>query len=159
MAGKEKSRQEIIASMIQNGREHSRLFVLFSELIAKRLGLSAADGECIDFLMDAGSATAGDLAKLTGLTTGAITGVIERLKRAGLVTAKSDPRDKRKTVIKPIMGKLRKSIQFYISHEKTANKQVYSRYSLKELETIADYHRRVTNILANEINKLNSGKK
>jgi len=147
-------RTSILGSIRKHGREQSRLSVLFRELVARRFGISAADGECVDFLMEVGSATAGDLAKLTGLTSGAITGVIGRLKKAGLVTAKRDPQDRRRVVVRLIEERLKKGVALYASYLKAADKQVYSRYSIGELETIAGYHRRMRAVLSREIKKL-----
>src|SRR5437868_15519034 len=84
------------------GREESRLSIMFRELIAKRFGVSATDLECVDFLIEQGSATAGELARLTGLTTGAVTGVIRRLTNAGVVTAQPDPTDRRRVIVTPV---------------------------------------------------------
>src|SRR5262245_60338205 len=130
-----------LALLMKHGREHSRLSVLFREIVAARFGISAADAECVDFLLEAGSATAGDLARLTGLTTGAITGVIRRLKAAGLVTATRDPRDRRRVVVRLVAKTFKKGFALYTSYATAANAHVYSRYSLRQLETLADYHR------------------
>jgi MarR family transcriptional regulator, organic hydroperoxide resistance regulator len=82
MAAKRQRRSDIIASIMKYGREESRLSIMFRELIAKRFGVSATDLECVDFLIEEGAATAGELARLTGLTTGAVTGIIRRLTRS-----------------------------------------------------------------------------
>jgi len=98
--------------------------------------------------------TAGDLARLTGLTTGAITSVIRRLKKAGLVTAKRDPADRRRVVVRLVSERLNRGIERYASYTKASNEDVYARYSLRKLETIADYHRRMADVLSAEIQKL-----
>jgi MarR family transcriptional regulator, organic hydroperoxide resistance regulator len=149
-------REAVLASIIKHGREHSRLSVLFRELVAQQFGISAADGECVDFLMEAGSATAGDLARLTGLTTGAITGVTRRLRKAGLVTAKRDPSDRRKVIVKAIGARVRRGVELYASYGKAASSQVYARYALHELETIAAYHRDMSRVLSGQIQRLTS---
>lgn len=136
------------------GREESRLSVLFRDVIAERLGISVTDGECMDFLMDRGSATAGDLAKITGLTTGAITGVIRRLKQSGLITVHVGPDDKRKVIIRPVMEKVKEGIKLYESFNIALNK-LYATSSIDELKLIAEYHRKMSDLLADEIKKLN----
>jgi|SRR5215510_5740293 len=151
---KSAQREEIIASIMKYGREESRLSIIFRELVANRFGISVTDSECMDFLMERGSATAGDLAKITGLTTGAITGTIRRLKKAGLVTAKSDPSDKRRVIVRPIMKKVRAGIQLYASFGNSLN-ELYAQYTLDQLKFVADYHRRMGEIFSNEIKKLN----
>jgi len=151
-------REEIIASIMKYGREESRLSIIFRELVANRFGISVTDSECMDFLMERGYATAGDLSKITGLTTGAITGTIRRLKRAGLVTAQSDPSDKRKVIVKPIMKKVRAGTQLYASFENSIN-ELYAQYTLEQLKFVADYHRKMGEIFSNEIKKLNGTRK
>src|SRR5262249_14302673 len=147
-------RQRIIASIMRYGREESPLSVIFRELIANRFGISVTDSECMDFLMERGFATAGDRAKATGLATGAITGTIRRLKKAGLVPAKSEPSDTRRVIVKPIMEKVRAGMRLYASFGNSIN-EMYARYSLDELKFVADYHRSMSGIFSNEIKKLN----
>ncbi len=48
---------------------------------------------------------AGRLTELTGLTTGAVTGVIDRLEEAGYVRRTDDPNDRRRTIVEPIKNK------------------------------------------------------
>jgi DNA-binding MarR family transcriptional regulator len=42
---------------------------------------------------------------MTGLTTGAITGMIDRLEKAGYVRRANDPKDRRKTIVEPVRNK------------------------------------------------------
>src|SRR6185503_7961207 len=77
--------------------------VAFHEAVALRLGLNVTDQRCLDFIERAsreGPVTAGKLAELTELTTGAITGVLDRLERAGFVRREKDANDKRQVQIK-----------------------------------------------------------
>jgi hypothetical protein len=65
------------------GRELSAAVVLFHEAVAAQLGMSATEWRCLSLLSQQGPATAGRLAQLSGFTTGAITGIVDRLERAG----------------------------------------------------------------------------
>jgi DNA-binding MarR family transcriptional regulator len=69
---------------------------LFHHAVAERLGLGPTDHKCLDLLQERGPMTATQLASLTGLTTGAVTGVVARLERVGYVTREPDPHDRRK---------------------------------------------------------------
>ncbi|WP_448700737.1 MarR family winged helix-turn-helix transcriptional regulator [Mucilaginibacter sp. AW1-3] len=80
-------------------RKYTRTTLLFQHLVAKSIGLNVTDAECIDFLQEMGPSTAGNLAKATGLTTGAITNVIDRLEKAGFVKRSHDPVDRRKVIV------------------------------------------------------------
>jgi DNA-binding MarR family transcriptional regulator len=72
---------------------------IFSQAVADYAGISSSDLECLDFLILEGRATAGRLAEVTGLTTGAITGVVDRLEKAGFVRRERDEHDRRKVFI------------------------------------------------------------
>jgi DNA-binding MarR family transcriptional regulator len=79
------------------GRETSTLTVLRHARIAEKLGLSATDHKALDLVGQAeGPLTAGRIAELTGLSTGAVTGVIDRLERAGFVRRVRDQQDRRR---------------------------------------------------------------
>src|ERR1700743_1419267 len=80
-------------------REVSGLSVLHSQAMATALGINSTDLECLDLVMMRGRLTAGELAGLTGLTSGAITGVIDRLERARFVRRERAADDRRKVFV------------------------------------------------------------
>ncbi len=73
---------------------------LHQEAVAAALGLNPTDLRCIGFAWSEPDPTPGRLAELTGLTTGAVTGVVDRLERAGYVQRLPDPADRRRTLIR-----------------------------------------------------------
>src|SRR3954454_453706 len=81
------------------GFRMSTATVLFHAAVADRLGVNATDVKCYSILRQTGPITAGELADRTSLTTGAITGVIDRLERAELVRRARDPHDRRRIVL------------------------------------------------------------
>lgn len=95
----ETARASAIADLMRAGREMSRLSMVFRYAIAERLGLTVSDLECLDHLADSGSATAGQIAERTNLTTGAVTSMLRRLQQAGYVTAERDPADRRRVIV------------------------------------------------------------
>jgi DNA-binding MarR family transcriptional regulator len=88
--------EEIVAVL---ARSHSTAVVLFHHAVAERLGLGATDHKCLDLLRERGPLTSSELTAITGLTSGAMTGVVVRLERAGYVTRKPDPKDGRKQIL------------------------------------------------------------
>ena len=78
----------------------------FGQTVAIRFGLSESDVEALELLLDNGAATAGRLAELMGLTTGAVTRVIDRLEQAGYVRRVPDPADRRRVVVEPVPEKV-----------------------------------------------------
>lgn len=93
------TRQGLIEELLGQLARMSGLSVLFSHAIAERIGLNPTDLESLEILLREGPVPAGRLAERTGLTTGAITGVIDRLERAGYVRREPDPGDRRRVIV------------------------------------------------------------
>ncbi len=93
--------QEVIEEIVMRlMRRHSTAVVLFHHAVAERLGLGPTDHKCLDLLRERGPMAGSDLAAITGLTSGAITGVVARLERAGYLRREPDPHDGRKQVLR-----------------------------------------------------------
>jgi DNA-binding MarR family transcriptional regulator len=73
--------------------------ILFHQAVADRLGLHVSDLRCLNILLDAGSLPAGEIGERTGLTTGAVTRMVDRLERAGYVHREPDPADRRRVIV------------------------------------------------------------
>jgi DNA-binding MarR family transcriptional regulator len=71
------------------------------EAVARKAGLSGTDHKYLGFLMEKGQMTAGELSTLTGLTTGAVTGLIDRFEKKDLVKRQFAEDDRRKVIIEP----------------------------------------------------------
>ena len=81
--------------------------MLFHHALAERLGLGPTDHKCLDLLWERAPMTASELAAITGLTSGAITGVVARLERSGLLAREPHPHDRRKQVLRPTPAAVR----------------------------------------------------
>lgn len=91
------------------GRALRRLLALglvFHEALAVRLGINATDLKCLELAAGEESVTPSRLAELAGLTSGAITGVLDRLERAGIVSRQADPDDRRRVVVQVAADRL-----------------------------------------------------
>ncbi len=73
--------------------------VLFNHAVAQRVGLGGSDAQFMTLLQLHGPLTPGRLAELSGLTTGTVTGVLDRLERAGFVRRTRDGGDRRKVLV------------------------------------------------------------
>jgi DNA-binding MarR family transcriptional regulator len=113
-------------------RRSSGQGVIFGQAVANRAGISSSDLECMDFLVMEGRVTAGRLAELTGLTTGAITGVVDRLEKAGFVKRERDESDRRKVFITTIPANTAKIGTLYEKLQRAVMKDWMS-YSDEEL--------------------------
>jgi len=116
-------------------RRSSAQGAMFAKTVADRAGISASDMDCMDFLNLEGRMTAGRLAELTGLTTGAITGVIDRLEKAGYVRRERDDSDRRKVFIAVVPETAARIGRLYVPMQQSMQK-VWSRYSEEELRLL-----------------------
>src|SRR6476469_5520501 len=95
-----------IDSVLRSLRRVNLQGSFFGQTVAIRFGLSESDIETLEALIDMGATTAGHLAELTGLTSGAVTRVIDRLEQSGYVRRVPDPADRRKVVVEVIPEKV-----------------------------------------------------
>ncbi len=123
--------QELEAAM----RRSSAQGVLYGQTVANVAGIANSDLECMDILYLEGRVTAGRLAEVTGLTTGAITGVVDRLEKAGLVRRERDENDRRKVFIAVVPDAAIKIGQFYVPMQQAMEK-VFGGYSDEELRLL-----------------------
>ena len=130
-----KARAALMQELEQAVRRSSGLGAIFSQTVADRAGISSSDLECLDFLNLEGRVTAGRLAEVTGLTTGAITGVVDRLEKAGLVRRERDESDRRKVFIATVPENVAKIGRFY-EHMQRAVLNDWESYSDAELRLL-----------------------
>jgi DNA-binding MarR family transcriptional regulator len=141
MSSKRKSRKELIAALNLAMRDASGQGVLYSQAVAHRLGMNSTDLECLDYILSRGPVTAGTLADMTGLTTGAITGVIDRLERAGLARREQDANDRRKVLVRALPA-VQKRIAPLFEPMQRAAMAALSSYRDDELALLLDFLRR-----------------
>jgi DNA-binding MarR family transcriptional regulator len=141
MAQPRKPKKDLVGELISEFRMAGNQDSAFDNLAADVLGVNRTDLHCLNAIENAGGLTAGELAAETGLTTGAVTGVIDRLERAGFARRVSDPEDRRRV-------KVEVTPKFYARAEKiwgpTAadwQSSLASRFTAEELERIIEFLR------------------
>jgi DNA-binding MarR family transcriptional regulator len=154
------SREEIIQAIIQKRREMSTETIMFHQNVADVLGLHITDHKCLDLIRQYGAMPAGRLAELTGLTTGAVTGIIDRLEKAGYVRRANDPKDRRRTIIEPVRNKKweRKIEAIFIPFHERMHK-LLSSYSDSELSFLLDVLTKSIELTHEESKKLRTSLK
>jgi DNA-binding MarR family transcriptional regulator len=130
-----KARAGLLQELEEAMRRSSAQGVLFGQAVASVAGISGSDLECLDFLNLEGRVTAGRLAEVTGLTTGAITGVVDRLEKAGFVRRERDETDRRKVFIVTVPENTEKVGRFYVPMQEAMHK-VWNSYSEAELQLL-----------------------
>ena len=135
-------------------QKETRCAALFIHMVAQHMNIQFTDIRCLNYLMSAPRATAGEIAKETGLTTGAVTAMIDRLEKSGFVKRQSDPDDRRKTIITLKSDKFRKSNianEFFTKNVK----KLSSTFSKQEQKTIIKWNQEMTKALKEKTSKLN----
>ena len=96
----QETRSKLLGELAQELRQFNGLSASFFRAAAARMGVTVTDMQVIEILASTGPMTAGQLADLTGLTTGAITGMLNRLEEAGLILRERDPEDGRRVIVR-----------------------------------------------------------
>ena len=112
---------------------------------AEEVGLNPSDLGCLCLLLLHGPIPAGRLAELTGLTTGAVTGVIDRVERAGFAQRVVDPSDRRKVIVEPDEAKVEKELlPRFAQLNRATTSAFYTQYDQPELAAITDFLARLS---------------
>jgi DNA-binding MarR family transcriptional regulator len=148
-------REETIQAIVEKRREMSTETIMFHQNVADVLGLHITDHKCLDLIRQYGAMPAGRLAELTGLTTGAVTGIIDRLEKVGYVRRTNDPKDRRRTIIEPVRNKKweRKIEAIFIPFHERMHK-LLSSYSDSELAFLLDVLTKSIELTREESKKL-----
>jgi len=151
MVRRRSSRQDEIAKIAGHLiRRHTTAAVLFHHSLAERLGLGPTDLKCFDLLREHGAMSGSELAALTGLTTGAVTGVVARLEDAGFVRRAPDPSDGRKQVLTAITDASH-AIHGTFKRVHGAVADVLSGFDAAQLSAISEFLSRSAEVLYREI--------
>lgn len=138
------------------GRELSTQTILFHAAIAERLGLNPTDHKALDLICREENMTAGRLAQLTRLTTGAVTGIVDRLEKAGFVQRVRPQSDRRQVIIQPIPENVEKIHGLFASMSQSVM-ALTEQYSDRDLSVIHDYLTRSIQTVQGETAKLQEG--
>ena len=123
---------EIAASLQTFAARH----LVHSLLAAEALGLAPTDlvGMCL--LQLHGPAAPGWLAEMTGLSTGAVTGMVDRLERAGYATRAQDPQDRRRVIVSPDLARFDRDIQSHVPARAPVTLEFLRAYPAAQLRTV-----------------------
>ena len=153
------SRDSRREAVIEAGGQAFRAYQLsndnFDQAIADHLGMNRTDMRCVDLIDQAGGMTAGELAKAAGLTSGAVTAVIDRLEKAGMAKRVADPADRRRVRIEvtPRLWELTGPLLMPFIEESQA---ILVDYTTEELERFAEFLRRVIEVQSRHTNRIRS---
>ena len=135
------------------GRNLSAYTLLFHQAVADHLGLNVTDLKCLDLARSEAGLTPGRLAEVTGLTTAAITSILDRLERGGFVRRERDPHDRRKILVVPRAERAEEVTRLFAPLDQAMN-QVLAGYSTEELTFLNEFALGVGQILQRETARL-----
>lgn len=136
-------------------RDYGIHLTLFRNAVSEWAGLNTTDMECLRLLFLKGTASPTELARQTGLTSGATTAMLDRLEKAGLLERHPNPDDRRGTLITPAKSAAARAASWFES-ARNAQDELLSSYSESELEIIADVFERFVKLWDEERDKLRS---
>ena len=129
------SRAEITATYIRSIHTTGALTVLHFNAVSRRTGLSVTELEALYAIKQKQPITAGDIARTVGLTTGAVTGLLDRLQDAGLVRRANDPADRRRVLVTIVAdAKVAKKVQELYGPLTAAVGDIASELTIDELQ-------------------------
>lgn len=127
--------------VIRGAREYGIGSVLFRHAVGEMLGLSATDMECLGLIFLKGFSTPSEIARYTGLSSGATTALLDRLEKSGLIERHLNPKDRRSFQIVINTETAGRLAPLFASVREAQNK-IVSRYSEAELAVLADFFER-----------------
>jgi DNA-binding MarR family transcriptional regulator len=134
------SKKELAEELIRLAREHEAANDAFDEVAGQKLGINRTDMRCLNIMDNQGPITAGRLAELSGLTTAAVTAVLDRLERAGYGRRVRDEKDRRQVIVQttPLLRERAEKIWGPLGEDAAA---AFAGMSVEELKGVIDYHR------------------
>jgi DNA-binding MarR family transcriptional regulator len=150
----------IVRVGMELGRELSTVSVFFHQAIASKLGLNVTDTRCFELMSRYSQEplTAGHLSRATGLTTGAVTGILDRLEKAALIERFRDASDRRKVFVRPRLEALQRVGRLYQGLAAASIKHA-STYSTRELQLIGKYLEGSLQVLRDQTGRVHSHSK
>ena len=151
-----KNNQVLLETFRLASRSYSDNSILMHEAIARKAGLSGTDHKYLGLIIQNGVVTAGELSKLTGLTTGAVTGVIDRLEKKKFVKRQFDKHDRRKVIIVPNTKVTLKTLEPLFASLQQKTETLLSSFTEKEIQAIQRYFTEASAILKETTSNLNN---
>jgi DNA-binding MarR family transcriptional regulator len=149
-------RRRLFEELNRETRMSSSLTVLFSQAVAEHLGVHSTDVETLDLLHLIGPMTAGRLAEITGLSTGATTRLIDRMERAGFAHRLADPDDRRRVIVEWSAESAARIMPLFLPLGQRMG-ELWDSYSDTDLTLVLDFLRKTNQILAEENQRLREG--
>ena len=147
-------KRDVVHELIREFRTSSNQDDAFDSLAAQLLGVGETELRCLNIIENNQGLTAGELARQSGLTGGAITGVIDRLQRAGYGRRVPDPADRRRIRIEVTAAFHDRAEQIWGPLARDWESTLTKRFSNEELEVIARFLRTTDELAQRHLDRL-----
>jgi DNA-binding MarR family transcriptional regulator len=134
-------KRQLFFELIDEVRRSQSATARFDQAVADAMGVNRTDMRCVDVIEREGAVPAGRLAEVTGLTSGAITTVIDRLERAGIARRVRDDGDRRRVLVELTPSAREQGRDYYSAHVEQSE-VLYRRYSEAQIELLLEFVRR-----------------
>jgi DNA-binding MarR family transcriptional regulator len=135
-------------------QQYAYVALQMHETIARKAGFSGTDHKYLGFFLQKGQLTAGELSELSGLTTGAVTGLIDRFEKKELVKRQFDKNDRRKVFIVPDNEKIMALLEPFYKEFQSETEKIIALFSNEEITVIQSYFQKKINLMKKTINDL-----
>ena len=139
--------EDVIKRIRKLTQQYAYTSIQMHEAIARKAGLSGTDHKYLGFLIEKGQMTAGELSNLTGLTTGAVTGLIDRFEKKNLVKRQLAENDRRKVIIEPNIENIMTLLAPLYKEFRTKSEMLTASFSDREIKTIEAYFLKAIQIM------------
>ncbi len=150
-------KQQLIEELITAFRASGNQDSAFENLAADRLGVNRTDLHCLNAIENAGGLSAGELAAAVGLTSGAVTGVVDRLERAGFARRVPDPADRRRVKVEVTPEFYARAGQIWGPLAADWEATLASRFTSAELTRITEFLRLASEVGKRHLDRLGEG--
>jgi DNA-binding MarR family transcriptional regulator len=146
--------KDIVRHIRKLSQQYAYVSIQMHEAIGRKAGLSGTDHKYLGFLIEKGQMTAGELATLTGLTTGAVTGLIDRFEKKKLVKRRFAEDDRRKVLIEPNTKNIMTLFEPLYKEFRSDSEKLIASFSGKDLNVLEAYFSKAIEIMEETANKV-----
>jgi DNA-binding MarR family transcriptional regulator len=157
MEGGTMARAGRLAELQTESRRYLASYVLFNQAVADRLGTHPTDLQCLNLItIEGGPFTTGQIAELTGLTSGSASRLVDRLVKAGYVTRQRDAEDRRRVLVRPVAEAVARVGALW-NELSEGWAEVFAGYTDAELDLLLRHMRRTTQLSRAQVQRLRGG--
>ncbi|HEX4016692.1 MAG TPA: MarR family transcriptional regulator [Frankiaceae bacterium] len=120
-------------------REMIAALILFNDQVSRTTGMNASESQFLHLLQLHGSLSPSDLARLSGLTSGTVTGVLDRLEELGFASRERHPSDRRKVVVTVDQERLNRELGPHYEGQGAALAGVLDQLSPAEMRAVSKF--------------------